>query len=152
MSSKYAIGSITTGYRPIKDGKRYDKYFPKPETHDRIIIQDGEVTDTVDLMTRVVWKYIDDTKAIAPVLKGDTTEATCRNIWEFLYHNIQYKLDKRGLEQLRGRQEAGPTANRESTVIAFPFSAPASLPICKSHMLSALLNTAVITSSMSTWL
>lgn len=120
MSSKYAIGSITTGYRPIKDGKKYDKYFPKPETHDRIIIQDGEVTDTVDLMTRVVWKYIDDTKAIAPVLKGDSTEATCRNIWEFLYHNIQYKLDKRGLEQLR--RPARSWADRQSGIDCDCFS------------------------------
>ena len=152
MSSKYAIGSITTGYRPIKDGKRYDKYFPKPETHDRIIIQDGEVTDTVDLMTRVVWKYIDDTKAIAPVLKGDTTEATCRNIWEFLYHNISTSLISEDWSSCVGRQEAGRTANRESTVIASRFSAQASLPIYKSHMLSALLNTEETTSSMSTWL
>lgn len=29
MSSPYRIGSITTGYRPIQDGKQYDKYFPK---------------------------------------------------------------------------------------------------------------------------
>ena len=101
MSSKYHIGSITTGYRPIQDGNRYDKYFPKPETQDRIIIEDGEVSDTVDLMKRVVWKYINDTKAIAPILKGSSTKATCQNIWEFLYNNIQYKLDKRGLEQLR---------------------------------------------------
>jgi hypothetical protein len=101
MSSPYRLGSITTGYRPIQDGKKYDKYFPKPGTQDRIVIQDGEVTDTVELMKRVVWKYINDTKGIAPVLKGGSTKATCQNIWEFLYHNIQYKLDKRGLEQLR---------------------------------------------------
>jgi hypothetical protein len=101
MSSRYHIGSITTGYRPIQDGKQYDRYFPKPETQDRVIIQDGEVIDTVELMKRVVWKYIGDTKGIAPILKGSSTRTTCQNIWEFLYHNIQYKLDKRGLEQLR---------------------------------------------------
>jgi len=79
MSSPYRIGSITTGYRPIQDGKKYDKYFPKPETQDRIVIQDGEVTETVELMKRVVWKYINDTKGIAPVLKGGSTKATLQN-------------------------------------------------------------------------
>jgi hypothetical protein len=34
-------------------------------------------------------------------LQGDSKTQTCQNIWDFLYHHIQYKLDKRGLEQLR---------------------------------------------------
>jgi hypothetical protein len=93
--------TVTSGYRAIKDGSRYNQYFPKPEERDRVIIEDGEVTDTVELMEKVVWKYLDDTKRIAPLLRRSTTEATCRAIWEFVYGYIQYKLDKRGLEQLR---------------------------------------------------
>jgi len=101
MEERYQIGSITSGYRVIRTGDEYNKYFPKPQAQDRIIIEDGEVGDTVDLMKRVVWKYIDDTKGIAPVLKGKTLNETCENTWNFLYHHIQYKLDERGLEQLR---------------------------------------------------
>lgn len=101
MKSRFEIGSITSGYRTIRDGRKYDKFFPKPESHDRIIIEDGEVEDTVDLMKRVVWRYIDDTKTIADHLKGGSKTQTSQNIWDFLYHHIQYKLDKRGLEQLR---------------------------------------------------
>lgn len=101
MEEYYQIGSITSGYRVIRPGDQYDKYFPRPQAQDRIIIEDGEVGDTVDLMKRVVWKYIDDTKGIAPVLKGKSLNETCENIWNFLYHHIQYKLDERGLEQLR---------------------------------------------------
>ena len=101
MEERYQIGSITSGYRVIRSGEEYDKYFPKPQAQDRIIIEDGEVSDTVDLMKRVVWKYIDDTKRIVPVLKGKTLSETCENTWNFLYHHIQYKLDERGLEQLR---------------------------------------------------
>ena len=93
--------TVTSGYRAIKDGSRYNQYFPKPEERDRVIIEDGEVTDTVELMEKVVWKYLDDTKRIAPLLRRSTTEATCQAIWEFVYGYIQYKLDKRGLEQLR---------------------------------------------------
>ena len=36
---------ITSGQRPIRDGKQYDRYFPKPEERDRVIIKDGEVDD-----------------------------------------------------------------------------------------------------------
>ncbi len=56
MEERYQIGSITSGYRVIRPGEEYDKYFPRPQAQDRIIIEDGEVGDTVDLMKRVVLK------------------------------------------------------------------------------------------------
>ncbi len=99
--SKIEIDNISSGYRPIKNGKEYDKYFPKPNVEDKIIIEDGEVDQTVNLMKKVVWRYIDDTKQIAKVLKGNTIAQSCDNVWNFLYHHIQYRLDKAGLEQLR---------------------------------------------------
>ena len=93
--------TVTSGYRSIKDGSRFNAYFPPPDERDRVIINDGEVTDTVELMEKVVWKYLDDTKRIAPLLQRSSTIETCQAIWEFVYQFIQYKLDKRGLEQLR---------------------------------------------------
>jgi len=93
--------TVTSGYRAIKDGSRYNSYFPPPDERDRVIIKDGEVTDTVELMEKVVWKYLDDTKRIAPLLKRPSTHETCQAIWEFIHNFIQYKLDQRGLEQLR---------------------------------------------------
>ena len=93
--------TVTSGYRVIKDGSRYNPYFPPPDERDRVIINDGEVTDTVELMEKVVWKYLDDTKRIAPLLRRPSTHETCKAIWEFIYGYVQYKLDKRGLEQLR---------------------------------------------------
>lgn len=95
------IGSITSGYRKILSGAEYNKYFSAPEQDDRIIIQDGEVTDTVELMKKVVWKYLSDTEKIAKELKSPSVKRTAENIWNFLYHHIQYKLDQEGLEQLR---------------------------------------------------
>ena len=94
-------GNVSSGFRTINDGKQYDKYFPRPEAQDRVIIEDGEVSQTVDLMKKVVWRYIDDTKKIAPTLSRKNLELTCRNIWTFMYQHIQYRLDKNGLEQLR---------------------------------------------------
>jgi hypothetical protein len=47
---------ITSGQRPIRDGKQYDRFVPKPDERDRIIIKDGEVDYTVELMEKVVHK------------------------------------------------------------------------------------------------
>jgi len=94
---------ITTGYRPIKNGKAYDKYFPKVKMNDKMVVsnQSANVDEVVGLMQKVVWKYLGDTKQIANKLKGATTEQSIINIWNFLYHHIQYKLDTPGLEELR---------------------------------------------------
>jgi hypothetical protein len=101
MSERIDKQNISAGYRIIKDGSRFDRYFEKPEVVDRIIIDDGEVDQTVDLMKKVVWKYIDDTKRIAQQLKGSLLNQTCENVWTFLHDHIQYRLDKKGVEQLR---------------------------------------------------
>lgn len=101
MSEFLSIGSVTSGFRPIQSGLKYDSLFPKPNTQDRIIIQDGALEDTLELMKKVVWKYLSDTKKVSQKLKTESTFQTAQNIWEFLYHHIQYKLDQKGLEQLR---------------------------------------------------
>jgi hypothetical protein len=93
--------NITSGFRHIKEGSQFNRFFARPEEQDRIIIQDGEVEETVDLMKKVVWKYLNDTKRIAQHLKGNTLLESCRNTWDFLFNHIQYKLDQKGLEQLR---------------------------------------------------
>ena len=99
---KYEVGHKTqSGQRTIQDGSAFNHFFPKPSAKDTIVIQDGEVTDTIELMKKVVWKYLNDTKNIAAHLKGHSLPVTCQNIWEFLFHHIQYKLDQPGLEQLR---------------------------------------------------
>lgn len=101
MSNRLKISPITSGYRPIKDGKQYKQFFGIAEDRDRVIIEDGDVDETVELMKKVVWKYIDDTKKIANYLQSPSVKDSCRNIWGFLYNHIQYKLDEKGLEQLR---------------------------------------------------
>jgi len=80
MSEKLSIQSISSGYRPIQDGKQFEQFFGFPEEKDRVIIKDGEVEDTVELMKKVVWKYLNDTKKIAPYLKGKTIAETSQNI------------------------------------------------------------------------
>lgn len=70
MSNRLKISPITSGYRTIKDGKQYEQFFGIAEDVDSVIIEDGEVDDTVELMKKVVWKYIGDTKKVAQYLKA----------------------------------------------------------------------------------
>lgn len=89
--------------RTLRTGKEYDQYF-NPATlqrKDPIIHRNGDVFDTIVAMADLVRKTLPDTATIAPVLKGDNLEATCRNIFDFVYHHIQYTLDTPGVEQLR---------------------------------------------------
>lgn len=93
---------ISSGQRIIRnDGAKYDFLFPKAEGKDTIVMDNGEVKDTLRVIESVVWESIKDTKKVAELLKQSTLEDTLRAIWEFLYYNIQYKLDKPGLEELR---------------------------------------------------
>ncbi len=92
---------VRSGVRPIESGAAYQSLFPTPDRQDRIVLEDGEVGDTVKLMTGVVWKYLDDTSRLAPLLRKKSLESTCRAVWDFVYRHIQYKLDKKGVEQLR---------------------------------------------------
>lgn len=102
MSAAFDISTpITSGVRSITGGKEFNHLFPIPDHRDRIIIKDGNVGDTVELMKKVVHKYLGDTANIAPHLREKTLEDTCRKIWHFIYHHLQYKLDEKGLEQLR---------------------------------------------------
>jgi hypothetical protein len=92
---------IRSGFRPIESGAAYQDLFPTPDRMDKIVLEDGEVDDTVTMMAEVVRKYLDDTAKLAPLLRKKSLEDTCRAVWDFVYRHIQYKLDKRGLEQLR---------------------------------------------------
>lgn len=86
----YHPETIVSGKRTIRDGSRFNPYFPPPDERDRVIIQDGEVTDTVELMEKVVWKYLDDTKRIAPLLHRSSTIETCNAIWKFIFVKSQF--------------------------------------------------------------
>lgn len=61
----------------------------------------ASVMTTLDYMQELILNTLYQTKAISNVLKGDNIFNTAKNIWHFLYENIQYKLDEVGIEQLR---------------------------------------------------
>lgn len=87
--------------RQIESGAGYDRYFPLPARRDPIVKRDASVFDTVDMVKKVVRETLEDTRQIAPLLKGATLRETCSNIWHFVYRYIRYRRDKPGTEQVR---------------------------------------------------
>ena len=92
--------------RAIQEGKRFRKLIPQAKLTETTIKRGATVQDTVKLIPQVVGQTKWQTKALAKQLKGDSTYATCRNIWEFVYNHIRYHRDDEGLEQIRSPARA----------------------------------------------
>lgn len=87
--------------RALRSGEEFEQLFPSPKGRHITIIKDAEVGDTLELIQKTVPLTLKDTAKIAKLLKGDTLEETCENIWNFVYTHIQYKRDEKGVEQVR---------------------------------------------------
>jgi len=93
---------MTTGPRPILDGKEFNRFFPfTPDHTDPVVHRDGTVEDAVAVMAQVAERYKNDTALISPYLEGETTEITAQNIWNFIHTYIQYREDDKDIEQIR---------------------------------------------------
>jgi hypothetical protein len=91
----------TNRRRKIRSGKEFYHLFPPPTGEDKTIKAKASVDDTMVLIQRSMPAVRWHTEKIADILKGRTREETCSNIWHFVYHHIQYKRDKEGVEQIR---------------------------------------------------
>ena len=89
--------------RPIQPGYQFDKLIPKSIKQDSVVRPEGkaQLHHTINLIKKIVPETKEDTKLLANYLKGANLHDTCRNIWEFVYHHIQYSRDKVGIEQVR---------------------------------------------------
>jgi hypothetical protein len=97
------IGLVATGRRSIRDGSEYNKFFDFSlvQNTEVELLPDGTVYDTLKQMQKIVRTTLPQTKRIGEKLKGATREATCRNLFDFLYNYVQYKKDSPLKEQLR---------------------------------------------------
>ncbi len=95
------LGVVAAFNRPLKDGKKYDHLFPKPQKTDPIVNLSGDVNDTVQVMLKMVEQYAADTKKFAPIIKGKDNFDTAKRLWVFMYNHIQYREDDENVEQLR---------------------------------------------------
>lgn len=100
-TTQHPLGLVASGRRAVKNGARYDYLFSEPNFKDTIVNPNGTVRYTVEQMEQVVKEYAWQTAKLAPTLKRESLAATLENIWNFVYHHLQYKLDKEGVEELR---------------------------------------------------
>jgi hypothetical protein len=87
--------------RNIGDGDEYEHLFPPAPGKVYTVKKNAGLTDTVVFIPKVVRQTQDQTKQFAAFIKGKTLQETCGNIWDFIYHHIQYKKDEKGYEQIR---------------------------------------------------
>jgi hypothetical protein len=87
--------------RKIKSGAAFNHLFPKPIGDEVEIKREADVSATVAFIPKVVFETLNDTNRVAKLLKGNTINETCENIWHFVYEHIQYAKDKDGVEQIR---------------------------------------------------
>lgn len=91
----------------VKSGFEYDHYFPKAKLITITKKEGATVADTILLIPAVVSETLLHTKQFAlEVIKADTLEETCNNLWQFVTDHIAYKKDEDGKEQVRSPARA----------------------------------------------
>jgi hypothetical protein len=92
---------MKTGKRNIKNGDQFNHLFPIPKGENQVIKKVAELDDTIKLMKQVTAATLEDTLALAQMLKASTEKQTCTNIWNFCFNHLQYTKDELGKEQVR---------------------------------------------------
>ena len=90
-----------TFQRKLESGAEYDYLFPQANGNEKTIKWNANVYDTLDFIPKIVYETLNHTQALSKLLKGKSVYETCNNIWDFVYHHIQYHHDKEGTEQVR---------------------------------------------------
>ncbi|WP_271729386.1 LPD1 domain-containing protein [Aquimarina algiphila] len=63
--------------------------------------ESASLNDTLIAMKRIALRDFKQVEGLARELKGNTIAETSENIWEYLRENTRYKLDNKGIEELR---------------------------------------------------
>lgn len=88
--------------RHINSGHEFDTLLPQSVKKDKVVVgNNAKLKDTLVLIQQVIKDSLEDTKELAKKLRGYNIKKTCKNIWNFVYTHIQYKMDATGIEQVR---------------------------------------------------
>ncbi|BDD04420.1 transglutaminase-like domain-containing protein [Aureibacter tunicatorum] len=92
--------------RQIKSGGEYNHLIDSTKLQKASIIleRNGDVYKTLDYIENIARKERESLILLSARLKGRNVKETCRNIWNFVYHHIQYKPDNPLREQLHSPQ------------------------------------------------
>lgn len=86
----------------LKDGRKYDQYFPKPSGRRIVIEKNADLGHTMRFIPEAVKATLSDTQAVShAILKGRSLRETCRNIWYFIKEHVAYQRDQDGKEEIR---------------------------------------------------
>jgi hypothetical protein len=67
----------------------------------KTLIEDANLDDTLANMQRIAYRDVYQVAGLAEALTGKDVAHTTENIWNWLRENTRYKLDGKGLEELR---------------------------------------------------
>lgn len=91
---------VNQGVRRIQSGGQYDHLIDTKSVQFTSTFTEGTVDDTVLMICELIRKHHGQVQALAGYLKKDSRIKTMESIWDFVFHHIQYKRDKVGVEQL----------------------------------------------------
>ena len=80
---------------------KYIHNIESPRYEDRIIKQNANLEDTINLIRKVSTRDSYQVAELSEKLQADSVENTALNIWLWVKENIPYKADKKGTEQVR---------------------------------------------------
>lgn len=95
------VGFVRVGKRKIHSSNEYNHFFDPAKGKNITVKKEALLIDTMKWVKRVIAKTLDQTKKIANHLQGTSERETCKNIWNFCFRHIQYKMDKKRKEQIR---------------------------------------------------
>lgn len=78
-----------------------NQLIPRADNKNLPIIPNGSTQDIVNEVLGVYGLSKSDLVDFAKVLRGDTIEDTCSNIWHFIKKNIRYKEDPAGVQWIK---------------------------------------------------
>ncbi|WP_372640185.1 hypothetical protein [Ancylomarina sp.] len=91
---------VGQGKRTIKNGLECNHLIDTSGVTFTSSFTEGDVNDTVLKIKEIIKNNHGQVSQLAKVLKRNSLIETCEAVWDFVFHHIQYKSDKVGVEQL----------------------------------------------------
>ncbi|MCZ4693882.1 hypothetical protein DWB61_03760 [Ancylomarina euxinus] len=91
---------VGQGNRTIKNGLEFNHLIDTSGVTFTSSFSEGGVNDTVLKIREIIQNNHEQVSQLAKTLKRNSLVETCGAVWDFVFHHIQYKSDKVGVEQL----------------------------------------------------
>lgn len=103
LNSTFSLGLVATGKRSIRSGEEFNRFFSLGELKgtDPVVRPRGSNFDTLGEMKKIVRETLHQTAKLADHLYDADRRQFAQNIWDFVYHHIQYKKDSPLFEEIR---------------------------------------------------